>query len=57
MEDLSCGTPGPGPILNGFNDWNALTYIVPQQALAAQAFEVPKEETINGCSKGSTNTP
>ena len=45
--DLACETPGPGPILNGFNDWNALTYIVPQQALAAQAFEVPKEETIN----------
>jgi hypothetical protein len=33
--------------LTGFNDWNALKYIVPQQALAAQAFEVPKEENIS----------
>lgn len=43
---LSCGTAGPGPTLNGFNDWNAIRYIVPQQMLAAQAFEVPKEENI-----------
>ncbi len=31
----------------GFNDWNALMYVVSQQALAAQAFEVPKEENIS----------
>ena len=43
---LDCRSPGPGPILKGFNDWNALKYIVPQQALATQAFEVPKEENI-----------
>jgi hypothetical protein len=23
---FGCGTPGPGPTLNGFNDWNALVY-------------------------------
>jgi hypothetical protein len=45
--DLACGASGPGPILKGFNDWNALKYIVPQQALAALAFELPNEETIN----------
>jgi hypothetical protein len=44
---LDCRSPGPGPTLAGFNDWNALKYIVPQQALAAQAFEVPKEENIS----------
>lgn len=33
---LDCRSPGPGPILKGFNDWNALRYIVPQQALATQ---------------------
>ena len=44
---LACRTPG-GPSLTGFNDWNAsLRYIVSQQALAAQAFEVPKEENIS----------
>src|SRR3954453_6648568 len=46
-----CGSdirfPGPGPILAGFNDWNALRYVVSQQALAAQAFEVPIEENIS----------
>ena len=44
---LDCRSPGPGPTLTGFNDWNALKYIVPQQALAVQAFEVPKEENIS----------
>jgi hypothetical protein len=33
--------------LAGFNDWNALRYVVSQQALAAQAFEVPIEENIS----------
>jgi hypothetical protein len=48
---FDCGSkirfPGPGPILAGFNDWNALRYVVSQQALAAQAFEVPIEENIS----------
>lgn len=43
---LSCGIAGPGPTLNGFNDWNAIRYIIPQQMIAAQRFEVPKEENI-----------
>jgi len=30
--------------LAGINDWNALMYVVSQHALAAQAFEVSKEE-------------
>jgi hypothetical protein len=45
---LDCRSPGPGPTLTGFNDWNSsLRYVVPQQALAAQAFEVPREENIS----------
>jgi hypothetical protein len=44
---LACGNSGPGQSLNGFNDWNALVYTVPQQALAAQTFQVPTEQTIN----------
>ena len=43
---LDCGTSGPGPSLTGFNDWNALTYIVAPQMLTAQRFEVPKEENV-----------
>jgi hypothetical protein len=48
---FECGSkirfPGPGPILTGFNDWNALKYVVSQRAFAAQAFEVPIEENIS----------
>jgi hypothetical protein len=38
---------GPGQMPIGFNDWNAFRYIVAQQALAAQTFKVPKEQTID----------
>lgn len=50
-----CGTPGPGGlngVLNGFNDWSAITYIVPlqqvQQLKIAQQTSPPERElTIN----------
>jgi hypothetical protein len=44
--NAACGTPGPGLLLNGFNDWNAITYIVSPQQLAARILEVPIEETV-----------
>ena len=28
-----CGTPGPGTVLTGFNDWPAITYVTPLQQL------------------------
>jgi hypothetical protein len=33
-------------LLNGFNDWNALVYAVPQ-GLSGQTLQVPNEQTIN----------
>jgi hypothetical protein len=33
-------------LLNGFNDWNALVYTVPQE-LNGQTLRVPNEQTIN----------
>ena len=40
--------PGPGEILSGFNDWNALGYIATShQVSAAQSFKVPNEQTID----------
>jgi hypothetical protein len=48
---LACGTPGPGPIATGFNDWSNLRYITtPAQALTpfqVQQLEVPEEQTID----------
>jgi hypothetical protein len=33
-------------LLNGFNDWNALVYALPQ-GLSGQTLQVPNEQTIN----------
>jgi hypothetical protein len=48
---LACGTPGPGPVSTGFNDWSNLRYITtPAEALTGlqvQQLEVPEEQTID----------
>jgi hypothetical protein len=48
---LACGTPGPGPVATGFNDWSNLRYITtPAEALTGfqvQQLEVPEEQTID----------
>jgi hypothetical protein len=43
---LTCGTPGPGQLLAGFNDWTRLVYAVPQ-GLNGQTLQVPNEQTMN----------
>jgi hypothetical protein len=46
---LTCGTPGPpglSGLLNGFNDWTNLKYIV-AQGLSGQTLQVPNEQTMN----------
>jgi hypothetical protein len=43
---LTCGTPGPGQLLNGFNDWTRLVYIV-AQGLSGQTLQEPNEQTMN----------
>jgi hypothetical protein len=45
---LTCGTPGPpglSGLLNGFNDWTNLKYIV-AQGLSGQTLQVPNEQTL-----------
>ncbi|HEY7079950.1 MAG TPA: hypothetical protein VH500_09630, partial [Nitrososphaeraceae archaeon] len=46
--DNNCFLSQTGATLTGFNDWNAITYVVsPQQALVAKpALETPNEENI-----------
>jgi hypothetical protein len=46
---LTCKTPGPpglSGLLNGFNDWTNLKYIV-AQGLSGQTLQVPNEQTMN----------
>ena len=48
----ACGFPGPGPVLNSFNDWSNIRYIAPprQQLLGThqqQTSPTEREETIN----------